>query len=93
MLQNSKNLDKSGFQSQQLSRQPQAVQRKCACSGRSAEPQCGHSSKVAKRFVHCASVGADSRADGTSFDTFTLWTLAPSRAVMDTLTGFSAQLT
>jgi hypothetical protein len=32
-----------GLQSQQLSRQPQLEQRKCACSGLSEVPQCGHS--------------------------------------------------
>ena len=56
MLRKSQERNKSGDpQSQQLSRHPQDLQRKCACSALEDEPHKGHSSKVAKRLVRSAS--------------------------------------
>lgn len=46
-------------QSQQLSRQPQLVQRKWACSGVMAPPQMGHSSNVPRGLRHAGDAASD----------------------------------
>jgi hypothetical protein len=68
-------------QSQQLSRQPHERQRKCACSAKSADPQCGHSDITANRLSHSGS-GALTVVSLDSPATFLVWCNVVTRRVM-----------